>query len=203
MAGSLGLHHVLSSLKEEGYQNDPTNDLTLIEVEPLTREDAAELAARLLKGEGISVSDLSESADHLAAVTDGIPYYIQHVVEELGATGSEGDPDAIDQLIARRFTDMRDPWHLRYYDERIDTHYATDLRSLARSLLDQLAGSETPLTFNELVDGIDPKLTNRDGETVRNVLRLLGLDNYLSRNENGGYYFRYKFLTRVWKALRQ
>ena len=108
----------------------------------------------------------------------------------------------MDRLIAKRFTDLRDPWHLRYYDERIDTHYPEALRPLARALLDQIAASETPSTFEELVESIDPAQSARDPETVRTVIRLLGLDNYLSRNDGGGYYFRYPFLTRIWKALR-
>jgi hypothetical protein len=201
--GSLGLHHVLTSLKNQGYQNDPTNDMSLIEVEPLKLEDAAILASRLFKGEEILTNDLATSANHLAIVTDGMPYYIQHVVEELGAHGLNGEPNDIDQLIVRRFTDMRDPWHLRYYDERIDTHYREELRPLARALLDLIAESEVPLTFDDLTEGINPNLEATDPETVRNVLRLLGLDNYLSRNEDGGYLFRYPFLTRVWRALRK
>lgn len=201
--GSLGLHHVLTVLKEQGYQNDPTNDMALIEVEPLSPEDAAELALQLLNGEKISSDDPAVSAQHLASVTDGMPYYIQHLIEELEVRGESANIAVIDKVLASRLTDMRDPWHLRYYDERIDTHYAEPLRPIARAILDQLALPDAPVrTFEELVDGINPALTVRDPETVRNVLRLLGADHYVSRDESGSYLFRYSFIARVWRAIR-
>src|SRR5262249_28517199 len=35
LCGSVGLHHVLRSLKQQGYKNQPVNDMTLVEVPSL------------------------------------------------------------------------------------------------------------------------------------------------------------------------
>lgn len=98
--GSLGLHHVLTVLREQGYQNDPANDMALIDLEPLTLENATELARRLLHGENISCDEPEAVAAHLAQTTDGIAYYIQHIVAEMGLSEelTEGiDPEKIER----------------------------------------------------------------------------------------------------------
>lgn len=205
--GSLGLHHVLTTLREQGYQNDPTNDMTTVEVEPLDLEDASELSRRLLIGEMITCIDLEKSAQRLAEVTDGMPYYIQHLVEGMVTNGTDGDPTTIDRLLTERLTDLRDPWHLRYYDERIDTHYPASLRATAREILDQLALGELQTlptrSLDEIIDGINPDKAERSEEAVRNTLRLLGLDNYLIKDSNGCYCYRHAFIARVWQNLRK
>jgi hypothetical protein len=207
--GSLGLHHVLTGLQTRGYQNDPTNDMTTVEVEPLAPEDATELARRLLVGEMIPCADPEQSARHLATVTDGMPYFVQHLVDGMAGAGTDGDPPTVDRLLTERLTDLRDPWHLRYYDERIDTHYPENLRATARAILDQLAAGTDPLSpparaFDELTDGIDPAKAARDEDAVRATLRLLGLDSYLTKDPGDGRYrFRYAFIARVWRHLRK
>jgi hypothetical protein len=88
--GSLGLHHILTVLRDGGYQNDPTNDMTTIAVEPLDPNDAKELARRLLLGEKIPCVDVDVSATYLATVTDGMAFYIQHLVDGLALSGDGG-----------------------------------------------------------------------------------------------------------------
>jgi hypothetical protein len=202
--GSLGIHHVITVLREQGYQNDPTNDMMPIDLPPLTPEDAAELARRLLLGEGIACDNREEVAAHLAEITAGIPYYIQHLAANMGLRGTKGTIAEIDRCLNQCLTDPLDPWHLNYYDERIDTHYLPAHRAIARAVLDQLAVGE-PKTLDELTDAIDPaKLEpdgQRDAETVRRVLRLLGMDHYVTAEENR-YRFRNAFIKRIWRSRR-
>jgi hypothetical protein len=153
--GSLGLHHVLTVLREQGYQNDPVNDMMRVDLEPLTHADATELARRLLRGEQIACENVDAVASHLARETDGIAYYIQHIVAEMGMNEAEGTVEEIDRCLKARLTDPLDPWQLNYYDERIDTHYPEAYRPIARAVLDQLAMGQ-PKTLLELTEGIDP-----------------------------------------------
>lgn len=199
--GSLGLHHVLTVLRDQGYQNDPTNDLTLIDLPPLAPEDAAELARRLLDGEGIACESLEEIAAHLAQITDGIAYYIQHIVAELGWQAIPGTVETVEKCLKARLNDPLDPWKLNYYDERIETHYPNAYCPIARAVLDQLAIG-TPKTLQELTEGIDPVRIARDTETVLRVLRLLGLDHYTTTDEENKYRFRRPFILRVWRSRR-
>ena len=206
--GSLGLHHVLTVLREAGYQNDPTNDMARTDLEPLTAEDAADLALRLFHGEYIAGSgdaaELEAVALHLAHQTDGVPYYIQHIIADIAASGDAvATVPGVDRRIRERLTDPLDPWQLDYFDQRIDTHYPESYRPLARGILDQLA-TGLPKTLSELAQGLDPeKVPTRDEETLRRVLRLLGLDHYTTVEEDGvTYRFRSPFLKRVWRSRR-
>ncbi|MBV9850404.1 MAG: ATP-binding protein, partial [Armatimonadetes bacterium] len=81
--GSIGLHHVVTSLKRSGYANAPTNDMKIIDVPPLAPVDAEHLASLLLEGESIQVADKQKVAATIARSTDNVPFYIQHVVDRL------------------------------------------------------------------------------------------------------------------------
>lgn len=198
--GSLGLHHVLTILREQGYQNDPINDMTRIDLEPIHEEDATELARRLLEGEEVSSENVQEVAAHLARETDGIAFYIQHIVGDMGLREVRGTTVEVDRCLKARLTDPLDPWSLNYYEDRIDTHYPPEYRAIARAVLDQLAQGQ-PKTLQELTDGIDPAEIKRDTETVRKVVNLLGLDHY-TIIEDTQYSFRSPFIQRIWRSRR-
>lgn len=199
--GSLGLHHVLTVLREQGYQNEPANDMAVVDLNPLTHEDATKLVLLLLEGEGIVASDANALAAHLATVTDGIPFYIQKVVDEMALEGLEATPADVDRCLKERLRDLTDPWKLEYYLERIETHYPANLQPIAFSLLDQLAIHDAK-SLTELFEGIDPEKIETDRESVRKVLSLLGLDHYIVANDTG-YRFRLDFIRRVWQARRR
>jgi len=74
--GSIGLHHVITSLKRTGYANDPTNDMHKIDVPPLTPPDAEELARQLIVGEALQTDTPEQLAHTIAAAVDYCPYYI-------------------------------------------------------------------------------------------------------------------------------
>ena len=48
------------------------------------------LPVALLLGEGVACEDANEVAAHLARATDGIAYYIQHIVAEMGLQTESG-----------------------------------------------------------------------------------------------------------------
>jgi hypothetical protein len=198
--GSLGLHHVMTVLQEQGYQNDPINDMQLIDLEPLTPEFATELARRLLHGESILCADTEAVAAHLAHTTDGIPYYIQHLVWDIAMRDDQATTAIVDSCLKTRLIDPLDPWRLTYYDNRIDTHYPASYRPVARAVLDQLAIGQ-PQTLQQLTEGINPTKIERSIETVRKVVTLLGLDHYITREEQQ-YRFRSPFILRIWRNVR-
>ena len=50
--GSIGLHHVVTALREEGYVNSPVNDMRTVEVPPLDDGHAEALAKALIQEKG-------------------------------------------------------------------------------------------------------------------------------------------------------
>ena len=81
--GSIGLHHVLNSIREEGNTAaEPTNDMEKETVLPLAKEDAFELTKLLLLGEGVQAGG-NNPIGFLVDRVDALPYYIHHVVDTL------------------------------------------------------------------------------------------------------------------------
>jgi len=76
--GSVGLHHVLNSLRGAQHASQPVNDMPAVEIHPLLMEDAVQLATKRLKVEGVNVASglLREIANQIARQTDCVPFYI-------------------------------------------------------------------------------------------------------------------------------
>jgi hypothetical protein len=114
--GSIGLHHVITSLKRMGYANDPTNDMQKVDVPTLSPPDAAELARQLIEGEAIQTVAVEQLAHTIATAADYRPYYIHHMVEEL----CQCAPDTpVADLVDACLMAPNDPWDLRHYRDRI------------------------------------------------------------------------------------
>jgi hypothetical protein len=198
--GSIGLHHVLTELREAGHANKPVNDMASILVPGLALPDACLLAEGLL--EGIGVVNASVAAREIAMATDCIPFYIHHLVQRVEDHPS-GTTDALEHLDRLRnalLFDPQDALDLRYYRERITTYYREDRKALALAILDALAHKE-PFTFSKLSSQIILKIDKIDEEGLRETLTLLESDHYLERDAKG-YQFQRKLIRDGWRALR-
>ncbi|MBI4639576.1 MAG: ATP-binding protein [Candidatus Tectomicrobia bacterium] len=200
--GSIGLHQVISSLKRSGYANDPTNDMLTEDVPPLSPNDAQELARRLLEGEGISTSNLQATVRAIADVVDRIPHYIHHVVDQLKNRGGMVDEAIVGEVVDTCLTDPLDRWHMRHYQERIDTYYTPEERPFALGLLDILSITRRPLAFDDLFNLLKSRIVTEDSEMVRHMITLLQRDHYIVQQMNGTYHFRFSMIQRSWRLQR-
>lgn len=89
--GSIGLHHVVRQLNEQGYANAPVNDMAVVEVPPLSPTDATDLTKRLFTDNQIAAADDAIFA-LVAEQVDGIPFYIHHVMRALVIGGQNRAP---------------------------------------------------------------------------------------------------------------
>ncbi|MGB9594991.1 MAG: ATP-binding protein [Candidatus Poribacteria bacterium] len=121
--GSIGIHNVIKSLRKSGSADDPTNDMYIQEVLPLSEEYAQKLAFELLKGEKIEVNDMQEVAQLIAKAVDGIPHYIHHIIDQLKFRNIAVDQSSICKIIDDCLTDPVDNWHMSHYYERINDYY--------------------------------------------------------------------------------
>lgn len=200
--GSIGLHNVVTSLKREGYANDPTNDMDTVEVPPLTPGDAQELARRLLDGENIQTHNHEGTAQTIAEAVDGIPYLIHHLVDQLVQRGGMVDAVAVDHMVDTCLTDPHDRWHLRHYRERIDIYYSPDERPFALNILDVLSTSSQSVPFDDVFNSLKSRLVTEDSEMVRYVLMLLQRDHYIVQQTSGAFSFRFPLIQKSWKLQR-
>ncbi|MDB6025088.1 MAG: hypothetical protein JWM68_1311 [Verrucomicrobiales bacterium] len=196
LTGSIGLHHVVSTLKVAKYANAPINDMAAVEVPPLAQEDGEQLASLLLKGEGIVFDDLAAVSGELARIADHFPYYIHHIVRTLKFSGKSVSKGQIDALVVCQLINENDPWELRHYRERITTYYGAD-EKVAVAVLDAVACSSKPIALEQIFKEVTASIVFRDLDHLRELLKLLQKDHYICR-EGEGFGFKFPLIRRWW-----
>jgi hypothetical protein len=210
--GSIGLHLVLSELRQARYMNEPTNDMYKAPLEALSNKHARELASRLLAGsvekKGTAIAGKAEElAKRIATVTDGLPFYINHVVfllSELERPVTVKDvDDAMDSLIF----DPEDKAEFSHYSERIKVYYVFDpmARDLAYAILDVVCRSAAPIKETSIWDAVVAQIELTKRDLFRETLDMLERDHYLVRSEVEGeraYRFKYGIIRRWWQKKR-
>jgi hypothetical protein len=201
ITGSIGLHHVLTSLKEKSYANSPLNDMAPIDVPTLTPEDASTLAESLINGEGLKSSDSLASAKAAAREADCFAFYVHHIVRGLKVSGLDASPANVEKVVAAYLIDANDPWQLIHYRERISTYYPGDEKSVLL-ILDDLAASNKSTSVNDLLAMLKGASKFDDRERLLRLLLLMERDHYLKREEDGRIQFRFPLIRRWWKLNR-
>lgn len=201
ITGSIGLHHVLASLKEKNYANSPVNDMAAIDVPPLVKADAMELAQLLVQGEALRSPDFKTAAAAIAHEADGFPYYIHHIVKALKIRGLNATPGDAAAVVASQLVDSNDPWELLYYKTRIPIYYGREQKTVLL-ILDALASGSEKGSVNGLLAMLKNSSTFDDRERLLQLLSLLERDHYLKRDEAGHYHFRFRLIRRWWKINR-
>ncbi|WP_404786713.1 hypothetical protein [Altericista sp. CCNU0014] len=200
--GSIGLHHVITRLKEKGYANAPTNDMLIEDVSPLAFEDACDLARGLLAGEGIWAKEGEALVRAIARSVDCFPYYIHHVVDALRWTKESRTVERVNEIVQANLCDDANRWDMAHYRERIDIYYADVEQTLALGILDELATTETSLSLRELLDRLNVQGAGLEPELVRKVVMLLRRDHYVVQQQDGSYEFKFSLIQRYWRMSR-
>jgi hypothetical protein len=203
-SGSIGLHHVLGSIRDGKMSSEPVNDMYPVEVPPLAVEDAVKLAEDLIEGENLRVSNKRKSAEVIAEEADRFPFYIHHIVAGLRKDGLPAEPEKVRELVGRHLVDANDPWDLGHYRSRIPVYYAKGKNAVLVSLvLDALAIAQEPMAISQLQTAVSVRSAEFDDkdELVR-VLRLMERDHYLQRDPDGRIRFRFLLIRRWWALDR-
>ncbi len=135
-SGSVGLHHVVRDM-------GPVNDLLAVRVGPLAFDDACYLARCLLAGTpGVSVDPQVERhvCEALATATDGIAFYLHHLVHDIGRHASSATPATVAELVTAGIESREDRWQLGHYRDRLESYYGEDA-PLVELILDEYAAS--------------------------------------------------------------
>ncbi len=199
ITGSIGLHHVITSLKN--YANSPVNDMAPIDVPPLSETDAAHLASLLIDGEGLKSSDQADAASAIAHEADCFAFYVHHIVRGLKIQGLDATPPNVGEVVASHLVDANDPWQLMHYRERISTYYPNDQEAVTL-ILDHLAIAQSSVSASDLLAMLKGASPFDDRERLLSLLSLMERDHYLKREEDGRYQFRFPLIRRWWKLSR-
>ncbi len=170
----------------------------LVEVPPLAPDKATELATQLIAGE--KLKDEPGASRRIAELTGGFPYYIQWVVARLSIGGRPATGAEIEDAVRWLLTADHDPCDLRHFLKRIHSYYPNNAK-IVLALLDHAAKSQAPLSPAELIN-VGKSAGTGDDEEVRELLRQLAMDHYLSKDSDGRYSFRSALLRRWWLLER-
>jgi hypothetical protein len=201
ITGSIGLHHVLTSLKDKKYGNSPVNDMAAINVPALEVADAIQLSKQLIEGEGLASPAPEIAAAAIANEADYFPFYIHHIVKALKIRGLQATPERVAEVVSSQLVDAKDPWELLHYRERIPIYYGEDQRAVLL-LLDELASKHDAAAVNELLAMLKSSSTFDDRERLLRLLSLMERDHYLDRDAEGRYRFCFPLIRRWWKINR-
>ncbi|HEY0168490.1 MAG TPA: hypothetical protein VGB75_15715 [Jatrophihabitans sp.] len=194
-AGSVGLHHVLS-------EQSPVNDLDPVTVGPLSQPDALYLARCLLRGAGVAQSDERRAAETIVEQTCAIPFYIHRLVQDLAERGANRLTEA--DIVAMVDDALRDDrWEMQHYRDRIPRYYGEDAE-LVRSMLDEYATADQPLTVENIVDRLTSTELAQQARRPK-VLSLVGRledDHYLVR-VGAADRFATSLLRRAWLEMKR
>jgi len=209
--GSIGLHHVVDSLRAGKYASQPTNEMEVVEIAPLAQADAIELAILLLKEEQILCDSVDDVAAALMEATDCVPFYIErlvmHMFDETKVTA-----EIVQQHVARNMTNDNDPWEMEHFRQRIPIYYPGELdvgdrkmithKEIVEKLLDVLAVSGEALSIDAIHGALKARLPVEDRDLVIDLLRKLSQDHYLICDADKHYSYRFPLIRKWWVLAR-
>lgn len=198
LTGSIGLHHILSELKQHGYNNSPLNRMELVQPGPLAEVDAITLADDLLQGDGIKCDERAECARVIAEAVGCVSFYVHKLISRL-PRNSAVTPQSIQAVLHREITSDNNDWDLQHYRERLTPYYGKD-EPIALEVLDSLAVTDT-MPFQAIRREVAARL-KVDDERLRSLLGLLCRDHYLVRTEDNHYRFYLGLIRRWWRLSR-
>lgn len=198
--GSLGLHHIVRSLKEQGYNNTPVNDMLSIEVAPLLLPDAARLVERLFIDNRLAAATPT-LYEHTAKAVDCIPFYIHHVVSALlknpASQLNPVDQQTVDTVVSHGIHSSDNPWDLQHYEERTLAYYGKQ-RAECLALLDAVASSTGALSVADAIKRAKAAWPLVGQQQWIELARFLERDHYFARDENGNVGFKFNVVKRWW-----
>lgn len=199
LTGSIGLHHVLKSLQEDGYNGSPLNRMALIQPGPLSATDGISLAQSLLTANSVPCEDDKLCARHLAEAVGNVAFYIHKLISRMSKTGEPYTPQRIETLLEHEIISDENDWDFEHYRKRLKPYYSQD-EALARQILDAVALDE-PLNFGDIRKAVNAQ-GHVDDERLRDLLRLLCKDHYLVRTGENQYRFYLTLIRRWWRLDR-
>ena len=208
--GSVGLHHVLNSLRGDVHASQPVNDMPTVEIHPLKLQDAVQLTKDLMIKEHVDVlpEHMDVVANQIAQQTDCVPFYIERIVSRLAEQEETIVESSVDTMINRQLFDDKDDWEMQHFRDRLEIYYkgsVVDVNGrilqrhlVSRRILDHIACEDQPQSIDDVWAGVKSKIALDDRDAVIELLRLLAQDHYLIADDAKRYTFRFPLIRRWW-----
>ena len=206
--GSVGLHHVLTTLRGEQFASEPINDMTDIDIGPLSQKHATELAQKLFTSNDIQCNEEAAVISCLIKHTDAVPFYMHRIVTKLALIEEKISVDVVEQEINQHLVMSTDPWRMGHFRDRLAIYYKGDVMDadataipvaeLSKRLLNHLACSALAQSIDDCFAALKAELRIQQRDIVTNLLDSLAKDHYLIRDASGKYRFCFPLVQRWW-----
>ncbi len=207
--GSIGLHHVLSTLTNNTYASESVNDLEKVELTPLDTTAAEQMVNFHLQKEDKLEGIEKSLINNIAQQCDFIPFYIEKLIRRLATKESQVTQELVDQEIAYILTDANDDWELEHFRDRLSTYYKGEVKdtndktiqrsAIAKSILNHCAVESTPQSIDNCYQTVKSQFSIDDRDLVIEILNGLVKDHYLQRDTQGHYQFYFSLVQRWWR----
>lgn len=198
LTGSIGIHHILNELKQQGYNGSPLNRMELVQPGPIQPVDGIALSQALIEGQAITCAEPTSCAAVIAEAVGHVPFYIHKLISRL-PRGASATSESITAVLDHEITSDNNDWDLDHYSERLRPYYGSQ-EKLALLVLDAVAIAGE-LGFQEVRRQVASQMPV-DDETLRHLLKLLCMDHYLIRTEANSYRFYLTLIRRWWCLSR-
>lgn len=213
-AGSVGLHHVVTDLKQAKLASEPLNDMPLVGIRALSEPDALTLIDRLLRDESVQFAkeDTEVIQKRIALLTDCVPFYIEAVCSRLGEMERSIEAIDVDETVRQQLTSDQDPWEMEHFRERLQTYYRGTIldtsereisnAQIARAILDHLATVDEPQSIENVWSAIKTKYAISDRQHIVQMLKSLSQDHYFECDTQKRYSFRFDLIRGWWRIAQ-
>jgi hypothetical protein len=200
IGGSIGLPRIASIIGS----SHKINDLRPLEVRPLNRNQAKELAVLLLKSREVILSDQILEA-FLDEIETFIPIFIQImasvVSSEVKRTNQSATVDLIRECYQQRALGPEFRSYFEDYYERLDRYYLPEEARVARRMLRELAIAKKPPLRSSILAIYQKELGQNAEETRFDLLfTWLSDDFYLEETDGKRVQFKSRWMRDWWRT---
>lgn len=207
-SGSVGLHHVISEVRDDQVAAEPFNDMPIQEIRELNNADAHFFATELLKQDGVETEEADDVPTVVAELGDCVPFYIERIVARLADLERKITAKDVREVFDNQLSDDQDEWEMEHFRSRIPIYYPGDITDangqpvaqakLVERILDGIAVRTEAQSINEIWSELKSVFALDDRALAVRLLRSLALDHYLRSDATKRYTFRYELLRKWW-----
>lgn len=194
IAGSVSIEAFLEDLGIEGLV---INDLTRLELQPLTRDEAEELVVDLAGIASLAAWDAESTSQLLDELPDHYPFFIQSAMNFLRADGRT-TPEAIEDVFENQIHPHIFASFYQQFDERLERRFTAEQRPAALGVLNAMAGQANGKLTNAEIDAV----CNAFGQDPLTIKRRLELAEFIRTDVKASGYRLVQNLLRHWRQAR-
>jgi hypothetical protein len=200
--GSIGITVVLDLLRKvHNYAGEPINDMSLEILDAMSPKDAELLSKHLISTRGIEADEnIEHNLQDLCKQVDCMPFYIDLVIKELFIHQRKLSYENIQAEVDRLISSPANQGQFNHFSDRINTYYESDIKSIAKEILDWLSKQSTPKSEDEILNNLASKRAIQLDQ-IKPILKKLFEDLYITRilkDEKRYYEFKYSLLKKWW-----